>query len=59
MGILDRVFHLLPKSVQSALLLEDLKRVEVHLECYYTIVRVLEDRSSEIRTRLYELGVKP
>lgn len=59
MSILDRVFHLLPKWVQSLLLLEDLKRVEAHLEGYRTIVRVLEDRRSEIRTRLYELGVKP
>ena len=59
MSILDRVFHLLPKWVQSSLLLEDLKRVEAHLDGYHAIVRVLEDRRSEIRTRLYELGVKP
>jgi len=59
MSILARVFHLLPKWVQSSLLLEDLKRVEAHLEGYLTIVRVLEDRRNEIRTRLYELGVKP
>ena len=58
MSILDKAFRLLPKSIQSSLLLEDLKRVEANLKYNRILVRVLEERSSEIRTRLSELGVR-
>ncbi|MHB8603280.1 MAG: hypothetical protein ACYC6W_04215 [Nitrosotalea sp.] len=58
MNIFDKAFRLLPKSIQSSLLLEDLKRVEGNLEYNRTLVRFLEDRSSEIRSRLSELGVR-
>ncbi|MDE1831405.1 MAG: hypothetical protein KGI02_03435 [Thaumarchaeota archaeon] len=58
MNILDKAFRLLPKSVQVTMLIEDLKRVEGNLEYNQALVRVLEDRSSEIRSRLDELGVR-
>ena len=58
MNIFDKAFRLLPKSIQSSLLLEDLKRVEGNLEYNRGLVRYLEDRSSEIRSRLSELGVR-
>lgn len=58
MSFLDKAFRLLPKSIQSSLLLEDLKRVEANLKYNRILVRVLEERSSEIRTRLSELGVR-
>jgi len=58
MSILDKAFRLLPKPIQSSLLLEDLKRVEANLKYNRILVRVLEERSSEIRTRLSELGVR-
>lgn len=58
MNILDKAFRLLPKSVQITMLIEDLKRVEGNLEYNRSLVRVLEDRSSEIRSQLHELGIK-
>ncbi len=58
MNILDKAFRLLPKSVQVTMLIEDLKRVEGNLEYNRALVRVLEDRSSEIRSQLHELGIK-
>lgn len=58
MNILDKAFRLLPKSVQVTMLIEDLKRVEGNLEYNRSLVRVLEDRSSEIRSQLHELGIK-
>ena len=58
MNIFDKAFRSLPKSIQSSLLLEDLKRVEGNLEYNRTLVRFLEGRSSEIRSRLSELGVR-
>ena len=58
MNILDKAFRLLPKSVQVTMLIEDLKRVEGNLEYNRALVRVLEDRNNEIRSRLDELGVR-
>ncbi|MEO9276680.1 MAG: hypothetical protein ABI340_02710 [Nitrososphaera sp.] len=57
MSILGKAFRLLPKSVQSTLLLEELKRVDAYLQYNRGMVRVYEERSSEIRSRLRELGV--
>ncbi len=56
--IFDRAFRLLPKSIQVSLLIEDLKRVEGSRAYHQGFARVLEERSSEIRTRLRELGVE-
>lgn len=58
MNILYEAFRLLPKSVQVTMLIEDLKRVEGNLEYNRALVRVLEDRSDEIRSQLHELGIK-
>ena len=58
MNIFDKAFRLLPKSIQSSLLLEDLKRVEGNLEYNRTLVRFLEDRSNDLRSKLAELGVR-
>lgn len=56
MNILDKAFRLLPKSVQSTFLIEELKRVDAHHEYHREFARVFEERSFEIRTRLRELG---
>ena len=58
MNVMDRAFSLLPKSVQITMLLEDLKRVEGTLEYHRGLARYLEGRSSEIRSRLSELGAR-
>ncbi|MEO9307560.1 MAG: hypothetical protein ABI342_04510 [Nitrososphaera sp.] len=56
MNILDKAFRLLPKSVQSTFLMEELKRVDGFHEYHRSSARVFEERSFEIRTRLRELG---
>jgi len=56
MNILDKAFRLLPKSIQSTFLIEELKRVDAYHEYHRSFSRVFEERSYEIRTRLRELG---
>lgn len=56
MNILDKAFRLLPKSVQSTFLIEELKRIDGYHEYHREFARVFEERSFEIRTRLRELG---
>jgi len=58
MNIFDKAFRLLPKSVQVPLLLEDLKRVDAYLEYHRGQVGYFQERSNNLRSRLYELGEK-
>ena len=56
MNILDKAFRLLPKSIQSTFLIEELKRVDGYHKYHKSSARVFEERSFEIRTRLREIG---
>jgi hypothetical protein len=56
LNILDKAFRILPKSVQSGLLIEDLKRVEGFLEYHKGTAKYLEERKEDLRYKLHKLG---
>ena len=57
MNIIDKAFRILPKSVQSGLLIEDLKRVEGYLGYHKDSARYFEERKEDLRYKLHKLGV--